>query len=351
MQVGRRTLLLGLALVTAAAGASAWLALRDGEEPAAHTEDGRPLAFERDDFDERVLQWIDREGRLLSTVPDSRGRWSGFRITSEGRVLVAHLHDDEGGGDLWRVDLSSGLRERLTTHRWHDRDPVLAPDNTEVAFASARVAPVAIFRRPSIRGSDRLWMQADAPARPTHWAHAWLVFDVLSEDGTSDIWIAPTDGSAAPRAFLHGAWDERGGRLDPTSRWMVYESSENGQPEIYITTFPDQRLRWLVSDLGGGRQPMWRRSGLEIFYTAPGGRLMAAFVRRGDPFVLPELARELFAREDLEPALVQPAGDGMSFLVATGDGSSPTGEGTPATRHGRRARVVSPESTAASRNR
>jgi hypothetical protein len=62
--------------------------------------------------------------------------------------------------------------------------------------------------------------------------------------------------------------------------------------------------------------PSWRRNGREVFYTAPGGRLMAATIRPGTPFILPELARVLFVRDDLEPALVQAAGDGERFLAA-----------------------------------
>jgi hypothetical protein len=293
-------------------------AARCGQRMTEH-EPKTASSFAPEIHGERVLRWLDRDGRVLHEVPGSLARWGPYRLTSDDRTLIATIGDGDGAADLWRVNLETGERERLTSDRSDDSHPVIAPSNAEVAWAAARHHPGAIFRRPAIRGGERPWVSHDGAARPTHWTHQWLVSDVLRPDGTSDIWISAIDAAASSRPYLDGPWDERGGRLDPTSQWMVFESSAAGRPEIYVATFPDPQYRWLVSLPEGGQAPMWRRTGLEVFYVAPGGRLMAATIRRGAPYVLPELARTLFVREDLVPALIQTSGDGERFLVAVSE--------------------------------
>lgn len=74
---------------------------------------------------------------------------------------------------------------------------------------------------------------------------------------------------------------ERNGEISPDGRWLAYESNESRQFEIYVRPFPNvSGGRWQIST-GGGRQPVWARSGQEVFYLAPTGALMSVRVQRG----------------------------------------------------------------------
>ncbi len=57
-------------------------------------------------------------------------------------------------------------------------------------------------------------------------------------------------------------------------------SNESGEEEIYVRSFPNPGPVSKVS-LAGGRQPVWRPDGRELFFLAPDGALMAAEVETG----------------------------------------------------------------------
>jgi hypothetical protein len=63
--------------------------------------------------------------------------------------------------------------------------------------------------------------------------------------------------------------------VSPDGRWLAYQTDESGRDEIYVRPFPDVDAGlWQVST-GGGRQPVWARTGRELFYlTIGGGALM-----------------------------------------------------------------------------
>jgi hypothetical protein len=55
---------------------------------------------------------------------------------------------------------------------------------------------------------------------------------------------------------------------------------ETGQPEIYVSSFPEARGKWQVSS-SSGHTPRWRRDGHELFFSRTDGVLMAAEVHTG----------------------------------------------------------------------
>jgi serine/threonine-protein kinase len=74
--------------------------------------------------------------------------------------------------------------------------------------------------------------------------------------------------------LLETRFEERGGIVSPDGRWLAYESNSAGRFEIYVRPFPNvSDGQWLVSN-AGGVQPLWARSGRELFYVAPNGSLL-----------------------------------------------------------------------------
>jgi hypothetical protein len=54
--------------------------------------------------------------------------------------------------------------------------------------------------------------------------------------------------------------------LSPDGRWLVYQSTESGEAEVYLRPYPDvSSLRRQVSN-GGGFAPLWSADGREIHY-------------------------------------------------------------------------------------
>jgi eukaryotic-like serine/threonine-protein kinase len=91
--------------------------------------------------------------------------------------------------------------------------------------------------------------------------------------------VTPLDGSSQPRPVLRTAAYEGGGRFSPDGRWMTYVSDESGQAQIYLRPLQGPQRKWQVSTEGGA-QPVWSRSGAQLFYR-DGDKLMVVDVATG----------------------------------------------------------------------
>src|SRR5205823_136078 len=77
------------------------------------------------------------------------------------------------------------------------------------------------------------------------------------------------------------------GRFSPDGRWIAYTSNESGKSEVSVRTFDPATGSIgnpvLVTN-GGGRTPLWRGDGKELFYIGPDGTAMALEVKTGTAF-------------------------------------------------------------------
>jgi len=66
--------------------------------------------------------------------------------------------------------------------------------------------------------------------------------------------------------------------FSPSGEFVVFESDESGQSEVYAYRFSDpDGPRWKISR-DGGVKPLWSRDGTEIFYISLDSQLMSAEV-------------------------------------------------------------------------
>jgi len=65
-------------------------------------------------------------------------------------------------------------------------------------------------------------------------------------------------------------------------RFLAYVSNASGRPEVYVQTFPEGGGKWQVSSAGGS-EPVWARSGKELFYRA-GNQMMAVSIEAEPTF-------------------------------------------------------------------
>lgn len=70
----------------------------------------------------------------------------------------------------------------------------------------------------------------------------------------SDIWMAPADGSAAPKEFIGGEKSENTPRFLPDGKRIVFVSSRDGAPQIYVADADGSNVKQ-VTKLSGGVQP------------------------------------------------------------------------------------------------
>ena len=145
---------------------------------------------------------------------------------------------------------------------------------------------------------------------------------VSSDSGTlDDLWVLPLDadgGHGEPELYLRTEFSERDGQFSPDGRWVAYMSDESGRFEVYVAPFPKATGRVQVST-EGGRYPLWRGDGREIFYSTDDGSIMAAEVAATDARFRVGAVRRLFQanlqREGTYRRKYDVTADGQKFLV------------------------------------
>jgi serine/threonine-protein kinase len=258
--------------------------------------------------------WVDRKGveELISVPPR---RYQHARISPDGgRALV----DSVDSQDLWLYELDRGTMSRLTVEQTF-LHPVWSPDGSRVVFDATA-------------GHALYWTAADGSTPPELLltdAEAFLSPVSISPDGrflafersvdyvTFDIGILPLEGDRVPRPLLATAFHESAPVFSPDGRWLAYVSNETGRYEVYVQAFPGPGGKRLISN-GGGREPLWSRTGDEIFYRN-GRAMMAVPVATGSGFAAGSPRKLFEGAYNIEPISAHPvydvSGDGRFLMV------------------------------------
>jgi len=241
-------------------------------------------------------------------------------VSPDGR-RVALIDFENTGRDVWVYDQQREAMTRLTFGGGIYGNPVWSPDGQYVVIGSF--------------SNGISWTRADGASQPQ--ALTQVKLTLMPSSFTLDgKWLAFSEG-IAPRQiwtvavenqggqwkagklqrFLENSFDEANPAFSPDGRWLAYQSTESGRPEVYVRTFPPpasgQGGKWQVSN-NGGVAPHWSRSGHELVYQSGEQILTASYTAKGDSFVA-EKPRVWIARLggtdwDLAP-------DGKRLLVLT----------------------------------
>ena len=132
---------------------------------------------------------------------------------------------------------------------------------------------------------------------------------------STSAWLTP-----APRVepLLETRFEETNGTVSPYGRWLTYESNRTGRYEIYVSPFPNVSGGQRQVSSTGGIQPLWVRSGRELFYVAPDGALMTVPVQSHDTTWSAGTATKLFAASYFTGGIARGydvSSDGQRFVM------------------------------------
>ncbi|HEX5216400.1 MAG TPA: hypothetical protein VFV98_13130, partial [Vicinamibacterales bacterium] len=244
-----------------------------GPTPAAAVSPRGDIVYWSGIQDTTQLTWMTRDGTAAGLV-GSPGPFMNVAISPDGRqAAVDHLDTDSG---IWIVDLVRGTTTRATFGETYESTPVWSPDSKTFAFAAAHQAPPNLFmKRLDAQVEERRLVESTIQSFPQSWSRDGLIaFTSIDNKTRGDIWVVPASGEQPPRPILQTTFAETHARISPDGRWLAYDSNESGRPEVYVTAFPQPGAKWPIS-VDGGAWPVWRADSRELYYRAPGGRLMA----------------------------------------------------------------------------
>jgi serine/threonine protein kinase len=276
----------------------------------------------------QTLVWLESGGRTQPLGPGP-ARYESFHFSPDGRRLAMSIYDDLGrNSDIWIYEPERNITARLTHQAGANTWPTWTPDGKHIVFSSDRHG-----------GSANLyWMRSDGAGEPVRLTESrnpqfmpsfspdgrWLAFQQSDAQTQADIWTVPLEDVSSdhpkvgkPEPFLRTPFQEFPAGISPDGHWIVYESNESGQSEVYVRPFPGPGGKWQIS--AGGGFPFWSSKGQELFYPTTEGIMAVSYSVKGDKFVAGK-PRQWAAKKNLGNLDLAP--DGKRFAAALNEESN-----------------------------
>ena len=263
------------------------------------------------------LVWFDRHGKQVGVVgpPDLV---ANPKLSPDGRRVSVDQTDVDGRHvNIWVRDLTSDAVTRIGFGPWLEQASVWSPDGRQLVYTSNEKLYFSLYRKNSDgSGTTENILDFNTPQQgPWDWSRDGKYLLARKD---KELWYV-TMPDRQTRPLLQTPWLIRNAQFSPDGKFVAYASSETGEWEVYVSPFPGFGSKWQISR-GGGEEPRWRRDGQELFYLAPGGKLMAADVKAGSGFEASS-PNPLFLTHPRQPISAMDfftydvTADGQKFLV------------------------------------
>jgi len=216
------------------------------------------------DTDEFV--WVTREGAVTAT--DSS--WDGWlrypRLSPDGTQLASTILKVGTPPNIWLRQLPDGALRRLTRGNVLDYRARWTRDGSTITFVGPRPPQRLTWDLYEIdvsRGVEsRLFESGEVQDGFRSPDGEWLV---VAAEG--DVLAVPANrlDSPVPLSANPVFWEGQP-ELSPDGRLIAYVSNESGTQEVWVQPFPEAMGNKRQISLDGGAEPVWARSGRELFY-------------------------------------------------------------------------------------
>ena len=231
---------------------------------------------------ESTLLWVDRNG-AVRPLPAPPRPYLFPRLSPDGQRVIVSLPVSNPG--LWVYDLARGTLTRLVESGGNVTRSIWTPNGKELTFTSVAGGTLNLYSMltDGSGAAERLTTSENVQL-PGSWSpdgHVLAFTEIDPTTGAEDIWMLGLQGDHKPQAFLQTPANEGGPIFSPDGRWLAYWSDESGRGEIYVRPFPGGWKTQISTD--GGVQPVWARSGRELFYRNA-DKMMAAAIEAKPAF-------------------------------------------------------------------
>ena len=279
----------------------------------------------------RRVFWVSREGVASPTDAawDPQGIIDGVTLSPDGKSLAVGL-TRSGRTDIWVKQLPTGPFSRITFGDTSAVRPVWSPDGHEVFYIGDRggsgVGTPYAHRADGTGAARRLAMSKldfgqIVPSRDGRWL---VLRTSASATGGGDV-LGLKAGDTTLVPLVATAATEFYPALSPDGRFLAYASNESGAMEVYVRPFPETATaKWQVST-AGGTEPVWAKSGRELFYVNGKSEMVSAEIRPGAAFSVGEqhvlFSTAPFVRSGAFQSYAVAPDDRRFLMVREGDAS------------------------------
>jgi dipeptidyl aminopeptidase/acylaminoacyl peptidase len=274
--------------------------------------DGKSLSIEykpktSSSVDIAILDWNTRKVRNLTQEKMPDHNWGGPQWSSDGKLIYATRSNVNGtDSDIFRLDVSSGAQENLTTHEGNRRTEVsaISPDGRMLLVTSDKTGGYSNVALLDVESKKLTWvtdLKWEASAGNFSPDGKQFIFEV-NEDGRIDDYIADTATLKAAKLNLPPGLNSFAG--NPTTfapqggRLLVNHQSSTQPGDLWVYDIAKGEPRRLsfsaIASLARAKMPATQL----VHYRSFDGKIISAFV--WVPFNL--------KRDGTNPAIVLPHG-------------------------------------------
>ena len=240
-----------------------------------------------------ILEWRGRDGKPLQTLGDPADFFANGvpHISPDGRSAVVVIVGANGKSDVWRVNLESGLRSRVTIDDDNDHfGGTWSPDGARLAINGGDREGndwVGITAADGSGSVTRVFESKRALPYPLVFSRDGRQLFVGYNDRKSPenkVVVVDLGGGRPPAPLTDRPGFTANPVLSPDGRFVAYSNDGSGRDEIYVAPYPGGGRLWQVSQ-SGGVEPRWSRDGKELFYIDRDNWLQSVAVNAsGDSF-------------------------------------------------------------------
>jgi Tol biopolymer transport system component len=244
------------------------------------------------------MTWFGASGAEVRGIgtPD---RYVGLRISPDGSDALVFVDDAVGNRDIWRLDLTRGLRSRVTVDN-RGNFGTWSHDGQRIAF-SGFDRQTLFEKRATGDPVDLALQRFGHNVYPTDWSRDGKYLLFTQQSPGTDVWVLSLGAERSARPVVASQAAESQGQLSPDGQFLALTSTESGRSEVYVAAFADPTTPRPVSRDGGG-YPRWSAKGNELYFRALDGRLLAAPIRFNGDSAVPGEPR--FVMRLIEPPAV-----------------------------------------------
>ncbi len=137
------------------------------------------------------------------------------------------------------------------------------------SFVSASALPAAT-RPLALEDMFKFHRVSDPQLSPDGTRVAYVVTDVVKDENrtNADLWLINADGSGEPRKLTNSPKRDAHPRWSPDGKWIVFESTRDGDSQLYLLPADGGEPRKLTTIATGASQAMWSPDGKALAFVS-----------------------------------------------------------------------------------